>query len=267
MTNEKTESLYGYNKSSFEENKDFFENFLLKLKKPFDDYLEMNINNSIFYSINYRDNHIGFFTILEDKYITSFYIPDSLLYLAKDFFNLILKNFQIEMMLVTSFDEISLCLSMDYLSDIKTHYLYYTLSGLPVRNAEYPVELFKKATLEDISVIKKHTGNFIDFHESRIEKDQLYILRDNEGSFLGLGIIILHALQPGICSFGVFVREGEQRNFAGRSILIHLLNISKDRLLSPRCACPIDNDAYRRTLESAGFVNDSRLFVINIAYK
>jgi hypothetical protein len=264
MVKKDTECLYTFKQSSFVDNTSFFSNYLAKLKKPFDDYLEMNINGSVFYSISYRDDHIGFFSVLEEKYLTSFYLPDSLLFLAKDIFRLILKDFNIEMVLVTSFDETTLCLCADHLLNIKTHYLYYTHSCLPVRKPEYPSDLFRKARYKDIENIKKYSGSFIDLHKQRIDKEQLYILEDKTGTFLGLGLIIPHMLQPGICSFGVFIKEDKRNNYAGRSILLHLLEIAKDRDLTVRCACPVGNELYSKALESAGFVNDSRLFVAYI---
>ncbi|MFA7672244.1 MAG: hypothetical protein WCY62_00130 [Clostridia bacterium] len=264
MLTKETECLYTFKRSSYDENKVFFSNYLAKLKKPFDDYLEMNINSSVFYSISYRDDHIGFFSVLEEKYLTSFYLPDSLLFLAKDIFMLIVRDFNIEMILVTSFDEMSLCLCTDHLSNIKTHYLYYTQSCLPVRNPEYAYDLFRKARYKDIESIKKYSGSFIDLHKQRIDKEQLYILEDKTGLFLGLGLIIPHTLQSGICSLGVFIREDKRNNYAGRSILLHLSAVAKERKLSVRCACPVSNEAYGRALESAGFVNDSRLFVVYI---
>jgi hypothetical protein len=258
--------LYTFKQSSYDENMVFFANYLAKLKKPFDDYLEMNINNSIFYTISYRDDHIGFFSVLEEKYLTAFYLPDSLLFLAKDIFKLIIKDFSIEMILVLSFDETTLCLCADHFSNIKTHYLYYMQSYLPVRNPEYPSDLFRKAKYKDIDVIKNNSGSFIDLHKQRIDKEQLYILEDKMGAFLGLGLIIPHKIQSGICSLGVFIKEDKRNNYAGRSILLHLSEVAKDRKLTVRCACPVINETYGRALESAGFVNDSRLFVVYVEH-
>ena len=261
VLNKQAKSLYDLKKSNYLTNKNFFEKFLERLGKPFDDYLEINIKNSEFYTINYLDNHIGFFSILEEKYLTSFYIPDSLLSHGQEIFKLILSQFNVELMLVTSFDETGLCLVMDYVSRIKTHYIYFKLNSLPVRKAEYPINNFRKAEIVDIPSIKKYTQNFIDGHEERILKNQLFILEDDNKSFLGLAVMIPHSIQKGICSFGIYVREESRNISVGRSMLLHITKEAEKMNLTPRCACPMSNDIYRKTLESGGFVSESRLFI------
>ena len=248
------------------QNRDFFDKYLVNLCKPFDDYLEINIVNSDFYSIYYLDNHIGFFSILESKYLTSFYIPDSLLSHGREIFNMIMSDFNIELMLVTSFDETGLCLCMDHASKLTTHYLYFKLSSIPVRKPEYPSKNFRKAILADIPMIKKYTQNFIDNHEERIDKSQLFILEDNNRFFLGLAVLIPHSIQKSICSFGIYVKEDSRNISVGRSMLLHLVKAAEAMNLTPRCACPLNNDIYRKTLESGGFVSDSRLFVAHIEH-
>ncbi len=254
-------SFYTYKPSNFEENSTYFDHYLKDLPKPFDDYFEMNLDQSTFYSLLYRDNHVGFFSIMEDKYLTSIYLPYPLLYTSSNFFQLIMNDFDLQMMLVTSFDELGLSLCVDNMDNIETHYLYYSPSGLIVRKAEHPFELFTKASLFDIDQIKEVAKDFIDSYEYRINANQVYMQKDDQGNILGLGLFVPHKYQAGFVSFGVYVAESTRNKSVGRSILLHLNKVAQEKNLIPRCASLPSNQIYNKTLLSAGFISDSKLFV------
>ena len=255
--------MYKFIKSTYLDNKDFFRMHIDSLSSNYDDYFEEHIFKSKFYSIYLGDNHIGYFSIFEMKLLTHYYIPEALLKYTHEILKKIIDEFKIKLAIVTTFDEsfLSVCLEQNKKVEIQAY--YFKKSEIPVRKAEYSKKYFKQATNVDIDEIKRYTNDFIDKHEERIIKEQLYVLRDKHGTFLGLGIIIRHAIYQSSCSIGMYTNEKYRNKGIGRSILIHLNDICNEKELFCRPACWYYNEYSKKTLESAGFVADSRLLKIH----
>jgi len=255
--------MYKFIKSTYLDNKEFFRAHIDSLQKRYDDYFEDHIFKSQFYSIYLGDTHIGYFSIFQNELLTHFYIPEALLQYTQEILKKIIKDYKLKLAIVSTFDEIFLSNCLELNKKVEVQAYYFKKSDIPVRKAEYYRKSLILATNKDIDDIKKYTHDFIDKHEERIIKEQLYVLRNRSNMFLGLGIVIRHSIYQKSCSIGMYSSEKYRSKGVGRSILLHLHDICHEKNLVTRPACWYYNDNSKKTLESAGFVSDSRLLKIH----
>ncbi len=250
-----------YIKSSLEENDEFFEMYINSLSSRYDDFLEEHILASDIYAMYINDVHTGYFGVYMNKMITQFVMPLSELRHAQSIFADILKVYEIKNAFVPTCDELFLSLCLDKYRKINMQAYFFEESGKPVRPAEYSRELLYPATLDDLDEITSITGDFVDRHEERIKKEQLYVLREN-GEFLGMGIIVDNVIMKNCKGTGMFTNEKYRQKGIGRSILLHLKDICHTAGITPVPGCWYYNHNSKRTLESAGYTTRTRLLNI-----
>ncbi len=253
-----------YVKSSFKENHEFLEMYINSLSSRYDDFLEEHILESEIYSIYIDDAHVGYFGVHSNKMLTQFVMSLSELRRAQTIFTDVLKVFDIRNALVPTCDELFLSLCLDNHKKINMHAYFIEHSGKPVKPAVYSRELLHQATLEDLPEILSITKDFIDRHEERIKKGQLYVLREN-GEFLGMGIIVDNVIMKNCKGTGMFTNEKHRQKGVGRSIILHLKDICRAAGADPIPGCWYYNHNSKRTLESAGYITRTRL--LNIAFQ
>jgi GNAT superfamily N-acetyltransferase len=70
---------------------------------------------------------------------------------------------------------------------------------------------------------------------------------------------------PGAASIGMSVHPDFRRKGVGRSIIMHLADICREKGVTPHCGCWYYNHNSKATSESAGFVAQTRL--LNVFFK
>lgn len=250
-----------YIKSSLNENSELFEMYIKSLSSRYDGFLEEHILSSDIYSIYINNAHAGYFGVYKNEMLTQFVMPVSEGRHAQNIFTDVLKVFEIKNAFVPTCDELFLSLCLDNHKKINMQAYLFTVSGKIVRPAEYCRELLYQATLEDLPEIISITGDFIDCHEERIKKGQLYILREN-GEFLGMGVIEDNVIMKNCKGTGMFTNEKHRQKGVGRSIILHLKDICRAAGVDPIPGCWYYNHNSKRTLESAGYTTKTRLLNI-----
>jgi GNAT superfamily N-acetyltransferase len=254
--------MHKFVKSSLEENKKIFQDYVDSLSNIYDEYLEDHILNSEIYSIYVDEVHCGCFGIFNKTMLTQFYIERKHLKLAQKIFDDILEKYEIKNAYVPTCDELLLSLCMDKHVKVNLQAYFFQESGAEVAPAKYPRECLKLATLEDLQEILDITGDFIDKHEERIKAQQLYILREG-AEFLGLGIIVDNRIMKNCACTGMFTTEKHRQKGIGRSIIMHLKDICREKGMRPMAGCWYYNHNSKRTLESTGYVSYTRLLRID----
>jgi hypothetical protein len=252
-----------YIESSLIKNTGFFEMYKNTLSSRYDDFLEGHILDSKIYSIHIDEVHLGYFGVYKNDRLTQFVLPETEIRHAQSIFTDILKVFEIKNAFVPTCDELFLSLCLDNHKKINLQAYFFADSGKPVRPAEYSRELLYPATLKDLPEIISITGDFIDLHEERIKKEQLYVLREN-GEFLGMGIIVDNVIMKNSKGTGMFTNEKHRNKGVGRSIILHLKDICHTLGVTPIPGCWYYNHNSKRTLESAGYITKTRL--INVEF-
>jgi Acetyltransferase (GNAT) family. len=250
-----------YIKSTLEENNEFFNMYVDSLSSRYDNFLEEHILNSEIYSIINEGAHLGYFGVYKGEMLTQFVMPEQELKRAQPIFTDVLKSIDIKNAFVPTCDELFLSLCLDNHKKVKLQAYFFEDSGKPVRPAEYGRELFYQATQRDMHEIVTITETFTENHEERINKGQLYVLREN-GAFLGMGIIEDNLIMKNCKGTGMFVNEKYRQKGAGRSIILHLKEICRAQGIIPIPGCWYYNYNSKRTLESSGYVTKTRLLKI-----
>lgn len=181
--------------------------------------------------------------------------------LAQSVFEDVLKSFDIVKAYVPTCDELLLSLCLDKHKKVNLQAYFFEDGKKQVRQAEYGRELLYKATLKDLPDIISITGNFVDRHEERINKGELYILKKN-GIFLGMGVLVDDVLMKNCGCTGMFTNEKYRQKGIGRSIIMHLKDICREEGKTPIAGCWYYNYNSKRTLESTGYITKTRLLKI-----
>jgi len=218
-----------------------------------DDFWEEHILNGVHYSILSNDVEIGYFTLFGNEKITSFYMPDSCLKLAQPIFRQILSEFCVETAFVATCDELFLSLCMDNHKSIEMQAYFFERSDVSIRPPEWGRELMRPAVMEDV-----HDILDTEYVAENIRAGRYYVMRE-KGVFLGQGFFHPDTLTPTQASIGMSVHPDHRCKGVGRSIIMHLTEISREKGFTPICGCWYYNHNSKRTLESAGFVSKTRL--------
>lgn len=144
-------------------------------------------------------------------------------------------------------------LALDSQKRVETHSLVFTLGERDVKPARFDMSCLRLATPEDERDILDEYGVL-----ENIRLGKYYVLRA-QGKFLGQGFYNEMRVTPHIACIGMSVAPEWRMQGVGRSIIIHLTQICKAKGKTPLCGCYVKNTASQRTLESAGFIPDSRL--------
>lgn len=237
-----------------------FNKYLASLNDVFDDYLEEHILASIFYTIEFDDEIIGYFAIYENHLLTQFFMMDEYLHLAQGCFKSILSKMDITYAYVPTCDELFLSLGMDFQKSIEMQAYFFKDTKRDVPPPVFPKSMLRLANLSDVEKIKALSGDFFHNLYQEVSDRKIYILEDDE--IYGFGIIGLNTIHKAYRGIGMYTVEKHRRKGVGRSIILHLKDLCYTVDYQPLPGCWYYNYNSKRTLESCGFVSKTRLLKI-----
>ncbi|RSD28385.1 GNAT family N-acetyltransferase [Mesobacillus subterraneus] len=175
-------------------------------------------------------------------------------------FETILTQYEIKSAMVATNYEFFLATAMDFHKSVTMQAYLFTTSNAPVRPPEFPRSHFTPASPEDLQEILRLTNNHFDFllHPRKKETHQLYVLKDGEET-LGFGLLETGLILKNASSLGIYTMEKHRRKGAGRSMMMHLKDICRENGIKPITGCNWYNKKSKATLESAGFISETRL--------
>lgn len=248
--------MYKFTETTFEENSMMFDSYLRSLTGTNDDFWEGHILESKIYAIEVDGLIIGIFGIHNNENMTFFYVDDSALRHAQPVFYEVLELLKPKYAFVPTNDELFLSLSMDKHQSIEMQAYFFKKSDVAVRAPEFGRELMKLAKQEDIKDILDKDGV-----EENIRLGKYYVMR-KDGVFLGQGFFNPQSIAPNSASIGMSVHPDHRQKGVGRSIIMHLSEMCCEQGIIPVCGCWYYNHNSKRTLESAGFVTQTRLLKV-----
>jgi len=248
--------MYQYIKSEIQENKILFEHYLNQLTVV-DSFWESHVLDAEFYSIQREEKTIGFFSIFEKAKITSFYLLNPQISDSQTIFSDILLKFRIASAFVATSDELFLSLGMDYHKELEMQAYFFADSKKKIKKATWPGNLMLLATEKDIPEIMA-TEAYDDI-ETLVKNKAVFVMRKEDSTFLGTGMIESLKTNPAIWSIGMSVSASYRQMGIGRSILLFLKNYCYENKKIPVAGCWYQNTNSKMTLESTGFVTKSRL--------
>lgn len=246
---------HSFEPTTLEESRDLYTAYRTSIHGINDDFWERYIVRSEMRVITIDGERAGFFCIHDKENLCLFHVAECHLRDAQPIFAQVLEGFAPHYAWVLTRDEQFLSLSMDKHTRVELQAYFFKEGSLSVRPPEYGRELLALATLDDVS----------DILDKNPEKDILagkyYVLREN-GVFLGQGFLARNRLTPDSASVGMAVHPDHRQKGVGRSIILHMKEICHEQGLTPVCGCWHDNHNSKRTLESAGFVTQTRLLKV-----
>lgn len=247
-----------FNKVNFEEIKEQIISYTKGLRLV-DTYWEWYILDAELYEILIDNSYAGFFSIhKEECMLTSFYMDD--IAASARLFEEILLEFDIKCAYVVTNDEGLLSLCLDRQIRIEMQAYFFDDSDKKIADPEFPRELLQLAAAADLPQLIKL--DFFDPLEIGNEEDLIYVMRDKNAVFMGAGHLHRMQLERKWGAVGMVVAEEFRKKGVGRSIILHLKEITKQKGLIPIAGCWYYNHGSKKTLESCGFTSKTRLLKV-----
>jgi GNAT superfamily N-acetyltransferase len=253
--------MIDFRKTTIEEQLEAYRRYTATLRLV-DTFWEDNIMQSQIYSILFDGVQIGCMSIDETELLlTSFFLDTSYLKHAQSVFQVILKAFQVKYAYVVTNDELFLSLCMDYQVKVENQAYFFDDIMTPKIPPAYPKTYLKQATKDDELTLAAF--DFFDNIDTNCDEDVKYLLRDEQGTLLGAGHIQTMLLAPQWGACGMVTAEEHRQKGVGRSIILHLKEICKQKGLIPIAGCWYYNHNSKKTLESCGFASATRLLKVH----
>ncbi|HTP08283.1 MAG TPA: GNAT family N-acetyltransferase [Anaerolineae bacterium] len=249
--------MFTYQLSSLIENQKFLADYVAGISIPYDDFLEEYILNSDIYTVHHNGEPIGFFG-KQAALLTIFFIQRTSFRWAKAAFADIKQQFVIEQAFVPTTDLGFLSVMLEDFARVEIQALHFTETDAIVRSPEFSRDQLRLATEADVEAVEQLAGDFLDRYAERIRDQHIYVLED-KGELLGLGVLVPNQIMRDCIGTGMFTREDRRGAGIGRSIILHLRTIAHELGKTPVPGCWYYNTNSRKTLESAGYITQSKL--------
>ncbi len=227
--------------------------YAARLTGAYDDFFEEKLLSSQTHSIMLGGERIGLCALLDGDRLTAFWLAPAYARLYQRAFAAARQALSATCAYVATGDEPFLSVCMDAHAAVGLQAYFFLPGVAAVRAPEWGRELFSVAKPEDQKDILDHYDGVAE----NIRLGKYFVLR-KDGEFLGQGFFSMNPLTPGRASIGMSVHPDHRRQGVGRSIILHLADVCRERGLIACCGCAYTNDNSRRTLESAGFVSTTR---------
>jgi len=231
-------------------------------------YLEIFIDNSDVYKIDFNGNFIGYAIKTVDNILVEFYLIDRFIPNCNDIFQTIIRDLAISSIYCKSFDSLLLncCLSNSYA---------YKLHGTLFR--DYIDS--EKIAINDLSI---RFAESKDYSFLLQQEDGLYetpdelekyingsnvVMFQKENQLLGCGYLIKVHANYDYFDIGMWVNPNFRKQGIATLIISYLKDMCLQKNWKPICGCAIENIASKKTLEKNGFVSKHKLIEFKINNK
>lgn len=257
-----------FRSASMEECGPLVARYLERLTGPFDNYLESHILRSEFFEILSGGKVIGYYALCNTHSLTQFYLEGSSPHAEQEVFSQIIQRqrHMVEMAIVPTCDAPLLALCLKDHARTEAQALTFAASGRKVPPPEFPRALLHRVEPHELDVIHEITDNLFELYGSAPQADgfsEIYALRDGD-EVMGYGLRESLQLFPGHESLSVFTLPRHREQGVGRSILMHLRAMAKERGHTPITGCWYYNRKGKKMLSSAGF--DSTVTIRHIYF-
>jgi len=228
-------------------------------------YLELFVNDSAIYKIDFDNTSIGYVLITPDNILIEYYLINRFVPLSSVVFQTIIETFSVTTIYCKSFDPILLnCCLMKSCS--------YKLIGTLFR--EYiPAEKFvmdglsiRFANQDDYSFLLQQEGELYETPEEleKFVSGNNVIMFQKEGKLLGCGYLIKVHADYNYYDIGMWVNQEFRKQGVATMIISYLKDTCITNNWRPICGCAIGNSASQKTLEKNGFVSKYKLIEFTI---
>jgi len=245
--------MYTFTATDMKENPLFGE-YLKSITGTNDDFWEGHILGSQAYHVESTGKIIGLCGINNKENLTFFYIQPTSWREAQPAYITMLETLKPLYSLVATNDELLLSLCMDRHTKVEMQAYFWKYGDGAVRPPEYPRDLLCVATPADIADLDIVDEDCVD---EDIAQGKYFVMR-KDGVFIGQGFINLHSIDKSAASIGMYVHPDFRQKGVGRSIIMHLVEICREKGIAPYCGCWYYGHESKATLQSAGFITKTR---------
>lgn len=246
--------------SSIDECMDLIMEHVQSLAHPMDSFLEEQMFTGVVYCYRKDDERIGYCCVKEES-IEFFYVKKQHFACAPNILEQTTKELCIDKVSVMSQDSLLCALIAEWDYDMRRGACWFVDSGRSVdRSAKTQNTVFRLAKLDDCETIRKVSGDFFDESsccftglEDRIKAQTIFVLEE-DGEFLGGGIIEHGRLQDDCVSIGMFTNPEHRQKGVAKTILFNLKDYVYSIGKKPVAGCWYYNTLSRMSLESAGMI-------------
>jgi len=229
------------------------------------EFNEEQIYNSDVFEINQNKTYVGFYVYSnKENTLFKFYVIDDYRTQESEIIDLIIKKHGIKKIEVATFDSILLNLAIERQKRVSVLGIYFKDHKKVIPHLDnFPKATFRAAEITDMDRIVKISNNFFDELEHRIERNELFLL-ENNNEILGIGICVWSYYDNNVASIGIFTNEKYRQKGIGKYIISKLKENEKKKDMIVNCGCEIDNKNSKKTLEGAGFIPYARQLLIEV---
>jgi GNAT superfamily N-acetyltransferase len=234
--------------------------FLDEICEPVELYSEVICIKAVPYFFIKDGKRIGYILFGEDNVIHEFFLETEYVPRAPEIFKMVLEELPVEKAICQSWDHLfmSMCL---------LHFEKKKGVGHIFRDRiepRKPIPEFdlkeRKATLDDIELLTKYRDEIFDDNEVDqipywIEKGGCIIYEDDDGNFIGYGMINRTIEGRDSFDIGMYVNPEYRKKGYGTWIINRLANTCIQNGWRPTAGCALKNTYSKKTLERAGFVS------------
>jgi len=264
--------MFSYNKVSSKDVEDMRMKYYKNLTAPMDDMWEHGIIPKGDYYEIVHEHRIGYFVLDDKKAILQFYLEHESRYNLDTIFQDVLKKFNIEHALVSTYDPIFLSLCMEESKGVEINSILYR--GINTELVAKPIE-----TMVSLYAVQEDFQRVIDYHEQKagfhgvwlreycknlILKRELilYMIGDE---IIGTGEMRHSLSSPEYCNVGMTVASDYRRKGIGSYILSDLKELAKQAELKVICSTSSDNIASQKTILKSGFFPYNRILDVRFS--
>jgi GNAT superfamily N-acetyltransferase len=192
--------------------------------------------------------------------LRAFWMPKKDRAFAQETFKEVCEEHGIERAMVASNDELLLCLAFERMHQTGGTFemqAYNLTFGVPKRPAEFGKECFSRVPEAEYPAMHALTE---DQWAGEIPAGTAFYRVKLGGETLGFGSVYPRMLDKDCVDIGNYVLPAHRQKGVGRSILINLAFAAIAAGMKPSAGCWYYNHKSIKTLTSAGFIPDTRLF-------
>ena len=248
-----------------EEFKSKYIDYLETLLYETTEHNEEQIYKSNVFEIKQNNEYIGFYACSDkENTLYKFFVIDNFRIHEREIFDMIIKKHGIQKIEVATFDTILLNLAIEKQKNVSVLGIYFKDHKKVVPQlANFPNATFRAAEITDMNRIIEVSQNFFDELEHRIERNELFLLEDND-EILGVGICVWSYYDNNVASIGIFTNAKYRQKGIGKYIVSKLKETEKEKDMIVNCGCDYDNESSKKTLEGAGFIPYGRHLKIEL---
>lgn len=240
--------------------------YLDSLPKFQDIYLELVINDSVYYKLSSDNQVIGYAIVSADDILVEFYIENTFSGNSQDYFHVLIQQLGIKGVLCKSFDSLLLNCCLVYSLPYKAiGYLYrdYSDKGLPL-NEDLP---FRYAGTPDLPFLQQQNDEVFEpkaLLKEFVDRQGIIILEQGK-HIAGCGFLSQVVADYPYYDLGVWVEAAFRRQGFAVQIMLYMLRLCRNNGWLPVCGCDAANSASQKMLSKIGFISHYKLLEFDTA--